>query len=430
MSKEKKVFVIGWEDFNIEKLNHLPESRECEFLPAIYFSEMRRMKQISIPRLLEIADERIREVGNIDAIVNYFDFPGSVLIPIITAKYCLTGPSLTSVLKCEHKYWSRIEQQKVIPENIPDFKAFDIYDDSAYDKIPFTPPFWIKPVKSYHSYLAFKITGPEQFNECIDKVRKNIDSVMMPFTHILNEYRIEGEVPGITEKMIAETEIAGNQCTAEGYVFNAEPHVYGIVDSVSVEGGSSFLRYEYPSSLPPKIAERMTDLSKKVIVQTGLMNSAFNIEYFYNKRTDQIKLLEINPRISQAHSDLFEKVHGISHHEVMLNLALNRRPEKFQKKGDFNVAAHFMHRCFKSGIVKEVPSDKKIEDIKKKYPDLKIKVNIEKGVNLDDLPPHHVDSYSYVLANIFLGAHNRKALLTKYNDVIDRLAIQVDFREN
>lgn len=118
------------------------------------------------------------------------------------------------------------------------------------------------------------------------------------------------------------------------------------------------------------------------------------------EKTDQINLLETNPRISQAHSDLFKKVHGRSHPEVMLNLALNRRPLKFDHKGDFNVAAHFMHRCFKSGIVRQIPTDKEIEDLKKKYPDLLIKINIKRDMDLEDMASHHIDSYIYVLAKL------------------------------
>ena len=121
MNKKLKIFIIGWDEFNYEQLKHLPEADEYEFLPAIYFSEMRGVKNLSIPRMLNIAEERINEAGNMDAIVSFFDFPGTVLLPIFAKKYNLTGPSLQSVIKCEHKFWSRLEQQKAIPANIPRF---------------------------------------------------------------------------------------------------------------------------------------------------------------------------------------------------------------------------------------------------------------------------------------------------------------------
>lgn len=89
-----------------------------------------------------------------------------------------------------------------------------------------------------------------------------------------------------------------------------------------------------------------------------------------------------------------------------------------------------MHRSFKPGVVRKVPSEKEIEDLKKKYPDLLIKVNIREGMDLDDMPPHHIDSYSYVLANIFLGAQNTRELLEKYHDVTDNLSIGIDHRKS
>ncbi len=428
MERKLKVFVVGWDEFNYEKLTHLPEAGECQFLPAICFSEMRG-KNISIPDLLDIAEERIKKAGKIDALVTFYDFPGTVLTPIIARKFDLPAPSLQHIMKCEHKYWSRLEQQKVIPENIPAFKQFDLYDDNAYDKIGFKPPFWIKPVKSYHSYLSYKITDRKKFEQSIVKVRKGIDSIIEPFAYIIKNYGIDGDVSGLKEKMFAETVISGHQCTAEGYAYNGEIRVYGVVDSIRVKGGSSFVRYQYPSSLAADVKNKINELSKEVIRQIGLMNSPFNIEYFYNEKSDRIYLLEINPRISQAHTDLFEKVHGISNHEVMLNIALNRQPAKFEHKGEFKVAAHFMHRSFKPGIIREVPSEKEIAALKKKYPDMLIQINIEEGLDLDEMATHHIDSYSYILANIFLGGRNTHELLDKYRYVIDNLTIRIDYHE-
>ena len=429
MRKKKYVFVVGLDDFNLEKLNHLPESEECEFLPAVKLSEMRDVEEFSIPGLLETADKRIKEAARIDSVVTWFDFPGSVLVPIIAEKYNVPGPSLKSVMKCEHKYWSRLEQKKAIPENIPKFKAFDIYDDNAYDDIGFKPPFWIKPIKSYGSYLAYRIENKEQFNKCIEEAREHIDLMVEPFTYIFDKYKVSPEISKMKEKMFAETVIAGHQCTAEGYSVNNKIEVYGIIDSILEGDTSSFARYEYPSSLNQEAQDRIAEVSKKVIRQIGLKTSAFNIEYFYNEKTGEINLLEINPRMSQSHGDMFEKVHGLSHHEIMLNIALGRKPVKLDKKGDFKVASHFMLRSFKPGIVTSVPTEEKINELKKKYPDFDIMLNVKEGMDLDDMAEHHIDSYSYVMANIFLGAQSRKELLEKYNNVVEELAIKTDPKE-
>lgn len=425
MKSKRNIFIIGLDDFNLAKLKRLPEASECEFIPAIKYSEMRGVDNISIPEFIKKCDERIKEKKRIDAIVTYFDFPGSVLVPIIAKKYNLPGPSLEGVLKCEHKYWSRLEQKKVIPDNIPEFEIFDPFDRNAFDKIDLAPPFWIKPVKSYHSFLAYRIEDHKQFKKHIKEILPQIGFMARPFKFILKEYFMPAEFAGMTEKMIAENEIRGHQCTAEGYVFDGEAEIYGIVDSVREEESSSFLRYEYPSSLPGEAQKAIVSLAKKAILQTGIMNSAFNIEFFYDKKNDHINLLEINPRISQAHTDIFEKVHGFSHHKIMLNIALHRKPINLEKKGDFKVAAHFMLRSFKSGIVIEVPDRKQISELKNHYPGLSVFVNVRKGQDLNSLALHHSDSYSYILANILLGAENREELIEKYNEIVNKLSFKI-----
>ncbi len=427
---KKNVFIVGLDEFNLEKLNRLPEAEECNFLPAIELSEMRDVEEFSIPELLSKADKRIKEAGSVDAVVTWFDFPGSVLVPIIADKHDVPGPSLKNIMKCEHKYWSRVEQKKAIPDNIPSFTAINIYDDNAFDKIGLKPPFWIKPIKSYGSYLAYEIKDKEQFYRCIEEAREHIDLMVEPFSYIFEKYKVSTEISKMNEKMFAETVIEGHQCTAEGYALNDKVKVYGIIDSILDEGTSSFSRYEYPSELDQNVKNRIADVSVKVIRHIGLDQTAFNIEYFYNEKTDEINLLEINPRMSQSHADMFEKVHGISHHEIMLNLALNRKPEKLDKKGEYKKAAHFMLRSFKPGIVKNVPGDKIINDLKIKYSGLEVLVNVEEGMNLDDMAEHQIDSYSYVLANIFLGAQDRNELIGKYNDVVEQLSIEIEHKDD
>jgi hypothetical protein len=427
MTDKKQVFVVGLDQFNLDKLNKLPEAAHCDFHAALEISEIRGVENIAIPELLEKAEERIKKKGRIDAIVSYYDFPGTVLVPIIAEKYNLPGPSLESVLKCEHKYWSRMEQQKVIPKSIPQFKAFDPFDDNAFDIIDFITPYWIKPIKSYRSYLAFKINGPVQFSGYMEEVRAHVNFMSEPFNHIFKEYGMPQEYSQMHETMIAETPINGHQCTIEGYAYDDEVVVYGIVDSVREEDRSSFSRYEYPSSLPQEIQFRMADLTRRAITQIGLWNSPFNIEFFYNSTANQVYLLEINPRISQAHTDIFEKIHGISHHHIMLSLALGKRPKALDYDGDFRIAAHFMLRTFENGKVRETPSDKEIKTLKEKYEDLAIKINVKPETDLDDM--FGQDSYSYELANIFLGGKNKEQLLEKYDEVVKGITFKIDYNQ-
>ncbi len=427
MYKKKQIFVVGLDDFNLKKLERMPEAYECDFLPALHFHEMRNVDEFNMEDMINLCFQRIDEHGTIDGVVTYYDFPGTDLVPIIAEKYDLLGPNLESVLKCEHKYWSRMEQSKVIEEHIPIFKSFDPYNVSAYDELGMVAPFWIKPIKSFRSFLAFRINGEAQFYEYMEEVKKHIDYISEPFNYLMKNYNMPAEYADMQDKCIAESTITGHQCTVEGYVHNGEVVVYGVVDSIREEDRSSFSRYEYPSALPQEIQFRMADVSRRAITQIGLDNSAFNIEYFFNPTANQLYLLEINPRISQAHTDIFEKVHGISHHSIMLNLALGRRPKTLDYAGAFNKAANFMLRTFETGKVKKVPTKDEIKILKKFIPGLEIKIQVKDNLHLSELQGQ--DSYSYELANIYIGGRDQRELVDKYNQCVDGLTFDIEYDE-
>ncbi len=425
---KKKVFVIGLDAFNLGKIQNLPEAQDCDFVPALYFSEIRSSQNISIPDLLKVADKRIKDAGGIDAVVTWFDFPATLLLPVMAKKYHLQGPTLESVLKCEHKYWSRLEQQKVIPAHIPRFKVFDPHDLSAWDNINFHPPFWVKPVKSYNSYLAYQVNNSAQFEKYMQNVRRNIDFFCHPFNYIQEAFNMPAMYLEMKETMIAETQVGGYQCTAEGYVYEGEVVVYGFVDSVSHKNISSFCHYLYPSVLPQALQSKMTSIIQKVIPQLGLDNTAFNVEFFCEKETNNIFLLEVNPRMSQSHADIFEKVHGYSHHRIMLHVALNRKPPSLSMNGKFKVAGHFMLRAFKDAWVKKVPDQETVDQLKQKYPGLTLSFNVREGMYLRELREYQLDSYSYVLANLNLGAQSKEELLEQYKDIVNTLDIDLQPR--
>ncbi|HHP7241808.1 MAG TPA: acetyl-CoA carboxylase biotin carboxylase subunit family protein [Cyclobacteriaceae bacterium] len=425
---KKQVFVIGLDEFNLNKLQKLPGSDDINFLPALKISEMRQVENFNMENLINLCIERIDQHGHIDAIVSYYDFPGTTILPIIAAKYSLPGPTLESVMKCENKYWSRLEQSKIIGEHIPMFRAFDPFDKEAFEKLGMIMPFWIKPIKSFRSFLAYKINGQAQFLECMEEVKKHIDFISEPFNYVMKNYNLPEEFASMEETCIAESPISGHQCTVEGYSYKGNVIVYGIVDSIREEDRSSFGRYEYPSSLPQEIQFRMADVTRRIITQLGLDNSPFNIEYFYNQTADEVYLLEINPRISQAHTDIFEKVHGISHHYVMLSLALGQKPKTLENKGQFNKAANFMLRTFETGKVKKAPKEDEIKILKKFIPGLEIKIQVKDGMHLSDLQGQ--DSYSYELANIFIGGRDQMELVDKYHQCIDGLTFDIEYDES
>jgi hypothetical protein len=383
--------------------------------------------EIPAERLLQHALEQLKQFpGCIDAIVGYWDFPVSTMLPLLRAHFGLPSPSFESVLKCEHKYWSRLEQNRVIPEYIPDFCAVDPFAGDYLQQINVDYPFWIKPVKSVLSHLGFKVNNEKELHQAIALIRENIYRFAKPFNYLLRFAELPGEVAQVDgNHCIVESIISrGRQCTLEGYVYHGKLDIYGVVDSIR-EGQhrSSFSRYQYPSTIPRDIQRKMIMITERFMKHIGFDNGPFNIEYFWESNKSEIWLLEVNTRISKSHSPLFHDVDGSSNHKVMLELGLGEQPDFPHRQGNYNIAAKFMWRKYEDAQVKRVPTRTELMDIQQRYPSAEIQLLIEKGMTLSLMKDQ--DSYSYEIAVIFLGGNSEKELLEKYYEIQQAMHIEL-----
>ncbi len=417
---KKNVFIIGLDDFNLQMLQSLKHADECNFIGLLDIHALIDSGRYRLADMLAEAEQELQSFdGPIDAIAGYTDFPVSTMTPILCTKFNVPGPTLESVLKCEHKYWSRLEQQQVIPEHLPRFSTFDPFADNALETIPLDFPFWIKPVKSTGSQLGFRINNKKTFKRAIGILREKI-GLFKPFDYLLDKVALPEEVARVNSSFcVAEQIISGHQCTLEGYVRNGEVHTYGIIDSIREPNRTTFSRYQYPSALPGRVRTKMTEITEKVMAHIGLDYSAFNLEFFWNEKLDKIWFLEINTRVPQSHSDLFMKVDGASNHQIMLDMALNREPTFPRRQGKFRVAGKFFLREYQDKRITGIPTRENILEINEKVPDMLIDIQGKVGMKLSDIPEQ--DSYSYASAFVYLGADSQKELLDKYREVREML---------
>ena len=426
----RNIFVIGLEAFNLALLKKVRHAEDYLFHELLDFHSVAQDPDARVDDLLEQAFAQLDAFpGSIDAIVGYWDFPTILMAPIIRRRYGLPGPTLESVLRCEHKYWARLLQHDAAPEMVPDFALVDPFAENAADAPPLPYPFWIKPVKAHSSMLGFRVSGGEDYRVAIEETRAGIERFAVNLNQIMTRADLPAEIAAADGwKCIAETIISrGRQCTLEGYVFRGEIHVYGVVDSIRGPNRISFARYQYPSTLPGSVQSRMIEAAKRFIARTDLDDSPFNIEFYWNSRTDRLHVLEINARISKSHSPLFEKVEGVPHKEVMIDVALGRRPEYPLGEGEWRHAAKFMLRrynCSDEDVVVDAPSDAELRAIEADFPGCDIELHVSKGMRLKDL--HFQDSYSHELADIFVGANSQRAMMETYRGVVERLAIRIE----
>jgi len=421
----RNVFVLGMNALNAERLTRLRGVEDVVFHPLLTPAQVYETQAFDIPAMLAESKATLDAFdGTVDAIVGYMDFPVSTMLPILCRQFGTRNVALESLLKCEHKYWSRKVMAEVIPDHIPRFTAFDPFDDDALSRIGEAGlrfPFFVKPVKSSGSRLGFRIDSPEDFDFAIDKLRREIGQISEPFNHVLDQADIPDAIRAVDGRFcMAEQVIGGRQCTLEGYAHDGEVVPYAVVDSIRYPQVLSFFYYLYPSQLPPPVKNQMYEITRKVMAHIGYDNAGFNIEFFWDEVGERIWLLEINTRIAQSHCDLFEMVDGVSHQQVTIDIALGRRPDMPVGEGRFNVAAEFFYRVFfANATLARVPTRAEIAVAEEQAEGTRIASYVKKGMRLSDLPEQ--DAYSFAIASLWMGASTLSALLWNYEKVLERL---------
>lgn len=420
------VFILGLDEFQRAELDTIRDAGAYRFHGLLDYDSLVEPDKIRFGELLERARAELAAFdGRIDAIIAHWDFPTSVLAPVLSHQHGLPSPRLDSVLRCEHKYWSRVEQAASVPEVVPAFCHVDPFDPTAADRIDLDYPFWLKPVKSFASQLGFRIDGPDELRSALAETRDEIPRVGAPFEEVLDLVELPIDVAGATGRTsIAEEIIRGVQAAPEGTMSGGEFNVHGIIDMHKDRTGHSFARLDYPSRLPASVRQRMTDVCERFLRHIGFDDGCFNAEFMWDEDEDRLWLVEVNTRISQSHSDLFAKVDGMSNHEVAVDVALGRRPAMPRGEGPFATATKGIIPHYEDGIVRRVPTDEDVAALCERFPHTEVRLAVEVGDRLDDLP--NQDSYRYRLGTLYLGAGSHEELAECYEACLAALPFDIE----
>jgi biotin carboxylase len=421
------IFVLGLDQENLAMLERVPDAVNFRFHQLLTIEEL-QVGDIPIADLLRKAEDRLTEHiesgGTVDAVVGYWDFPVSTMSPILRRRFGSRGPSLESVLKCEHKYWSRLEQRDVASD-LPRFALVDLDQEPVAAPADVGYPMWLKPVKSFSSDLAFEVTDDEEFTAAANEIRAGVDRVGEPFQYLLDQVELPAEIAEAGGRAcVAEQALSGQRAAVEGFAQNGRVTIYGILDSLVYPGNSSFLRHQYPSTLPEHMLDALAEVSTRVIERIGFDDGTFSIEFFCDPDTGSVSILEINPRHSQAHAELFWMVDGVPNHHCMLNVALGRDPRLPHREGEHGIAARWYLRRFTDGVVRVVPDAEELRRLTETMPGVAIEVLPQAGTRLSELPAQ--DSYSYELAELVIGARDEEELQAKYDRCVQELNFRIE----
>lgn len=425
MNSQKNIVILGINEYNMEKIRSLKGNEEYFFHQLLDFDYVHDFENTPMEEIMNSARHGLNSFeGSIDGLMWLYDFPSCLMGPILCREYGLKGPPEESVFNCENKYLSRIQQQQAIPECAPDFRGFNPSQSDSIEKVDIDYPFWVKPVTAFSGHLGFHVKSDKDFRNALEKIDRKKDLFARPYRYLEEQAELSEEFQQASENIfIAEKIISGKQCTIEGFVYGGEFDFHGIIDSFRYPNRMSFSRYQYPSILPKTIKQRLREKTEKVLRQAGYDNGAFNLEFFWDQNQDKLWLLEINTRISQSHCNLFQKVDGELSHKIPVDIVLDRRPRLPYREGEAKVASKLFLRSFENGTVSRIPPEQTVREIENRF-GAEIHLTVYEGMRLDELPWQ--DSYSYVLAMIYIGGECQKDLLDKFDLCVNELGIEVD----
>lgn len=364
-----------------------------------------------VPRLIE----RYRD-ARLDAIVSTDDYPGSALASILAQALGLPGVAPAVNLRCQHKYYSRVDQQRFAPDAVPYFRRLDAREFPSVEELPF--PVFVKPVKSFFSVGAYRVDSPAELFRVGWKSASQT-SFFRPFEVLLADYAGLDLGPPV----LVEGLLQGMQVTVEGYMHAGDVQIITIVDSVMYPGTLSFQRFEYPSALPDAVQDRMAAVAKRVIAGIGFDGGLFNMEMIYDPRRDSLHIVEINPRMASQFADLYEKVDGTNTYEILLDLALGKKPVFRKGRGKYGFAASCVMRTFENARVAQLPSAAEIAQLRERYPDIRIEVLATHGRRLSQ---EMQDGRSYRYGILSIGGRDREDVLAIYERCKTQLTFKLD----
>jgi hypothetical protein len=407
----RNILVIACGPWDYGTLRRKTFSDQCNF----FFEEI-TTDSCDIDKFINYITNKY-QTRNLHGVIGTHDGPENTVAAIVAKELGLHGMDPARAFVCEHKYYSRQAQKRIVPFAVPDFQCLAI-DSLNQDDVTLSYPFFVKPVKSAFSMLARPIHDFQTLQAFLPKVRKHLAQSLGAFNHLLRKY---STLELDANYLLAEQILEGEQVTVDGFSWNKKVSIMGITDSIMYPGTMSFERFEYPSKLPMRVQQRMEDIARELIESIGLDHTVFDIEMFYHRDTDAVHIIEINPRMSYQFADMFEKVDGTNTYAIQLQLSQGKQPEFKKGSGRFGVAASFVLRLFEDRKVIRVPTQAEIAKIRSQFPDSLIIIKVKKGSMLSDVSQ---DEKSYRYAIINLGGKDWPDLYARFEKLNQHLRFE------
>ncbi len=380
------------------------------------FPENARLLWFNVEKFVARLTRRYRD-RDIAAVVSTHEQFGALAACLLAKKLGLAGTPLKALLTAQHKYLARQIHREALPDNVPPFCGFR-YDADVTKAVTIDYPIFDKPVKAAFSVLAKRCQDEAALRAHLkfrlwEKII--IKRLTWPFRRVSTQY-LECEIDA--DCFIAEGCVDGAlQVCVDGYAHDGQVHILGTVDSVMYPGTSAFMRFEYPSQLSADHVGKLESVAKRAVEAIGLTHGLFNVELFFDPKTERITIIEINPRMAGQFSDLYERVDGKSLWALELDLALGKTPDFPHRQGAFGAAASFVFREFGDAI-KQPPSPDEQTWLTRTYADARLFLDIKHSTSRAR-ETKWLGNYRYAL--VHMGGVDHDDLLARFANVCEHL---------
>lgn len=412
------LLTVGVSDEDRLQLHRLAGPGKLRLLEAGPYEEASEPSTCRPRDFIERAVAFARSQPHIDGVIGVDDFPPSLLVPAIARRLGLPGLDFRAAVRTEHKGWSRMLQRRLVPDATPRFALVDLDRPAELGELGVGRPFWMKPIKSYLSYLGFRIADAAAYRQALATASDRLPPFLTSFLELIGDAEPPEELARGRRWMLAEELMGGFQCTLDGYVWKGEVTVLGVVDSLRFANKVSFKRFQYPSSLPRQTQAQMEQVARRLMPGLGFDHGLFNIEFFCDPKRPAPMVIEVNDRLSMQFADLFEKVDGVNTYRILMDLAQGRRPDHGYRQGRYRAAASFVLRDFTDKLVLAIPSDDDVARVAEAIPDTIVMIRAVPGMRLSELPQ---DSYSFRHGLINIGGRDLADMQAKLDRALEML---------
>ena len=316
------------------------------------------------------------------AVVSNHEQFGALAAAVYAQKAGLIGPKPSAIVACQHKLKMRQCLDKVAPQaNI----QYRVLDCAIGDRPPVLTDFprFIKPIKAAYSVLARTCHSQQDLEDLIRfswHEKFIINKLVAPFERISRTYF--PDLPSSHQMMIEEA-IEGEQFNLDGYVYQGQACLLGVVDELMYPGTQAFMRFHYPSSLPANVQAQALAVAQALLTEVGFDNAFFNMEFFYNRQTQRLSVIEFNPRLGSQLADLYRRVDGVDVYRMQMALALGQDPQSVPKTPTpFTCAASFVFRRFNHAAPPEPLSEPRKARLAAEFPSSELIEFRKSGVGL------------------------------------------------